>query len=154
MISILLVTIILSFIPISELRGGMIYAIANGMNPYSAFLICVVANILGVLFAFFFLDFLHKEFMKIGFYKKAFDKYMEKTRKKADDIEKKMGNYGFLALAIFVAIPIPATGGLTGALIAWYLGLDRKKSLASISLGVLAAGILILLVSLGLIKLF
>jgi len=147
-------TIILSFLPISELRGGMIYAVYSGMNPYSAFFLCVIINLIAIIFAFFFLDFLHKEFMKIKIYRKVFDRYMEGIRKKAKGLEKQIGNYGFLALAIFVAVPIPGTGAWTGALIAWYLGLDRKKSILSISLGVLGAGIIILLGILGFIRIF
>lgn len=155
--NVFLVSIFLSILPVSELRGGMSYAILNGMHPILAFLICVIANILIIFFAFFFLDFLHHRFMKISFYRRVFGFYIEKTRRKVDRFEKDFSSCGFLALAIFVAIPLPATGAWTGCLIAWILGLDRRKSIASISLGVIVAGILILILNLGilgLLKLF
>jgi len=149
----LLIAIILSILPISELRGGMIYAILRGVNPYAAFLFCTLANILIIFFVFFFLDFLHEHFMKINFYKRFFDYYIEKTRKKVDKFEKNFSIYGFLALTFFVAIPAPITGAWTGCLIAWILGLERKKSILSIALGVLIAGSLVLLASLGIFSL-
>lgn len=150
----LLWAILLSISPISELRGGIPYAILNGINPLTAFIVCVLANIAIIIFIFFFLDFLHNSFMKLSIYRKIFGFFLERTRKKVDEVEKKMGIYGFLALTIFVAIPLPATGAWTGCLIAWILGLDRKKSILAISLGVFIAGLIVLLTTIGLIKLF
>ena len=157
----LILAIILSFLPISEVRGGMPvvvhYALSNGFSfplIVALGLLVILVNILGVLFAFFFLDFIHEKLMRIKIYRKTFDYYMERVRKKADKMEGKMGSYGFLALALFVAIPLPVTGGWSGALIAWYLGLDRKKSILAISLGVFAAGLIMFLFSLGLFSLF
>ena len=154
----LLLAIILSVLPISELRGGLPvavnYAIKNDLSVWPIFLLIILVNILVIFFIFFFLDFLHLSFMKIRCYRKTFDFFLERTRKKVRKVEKDMKNYGYLALAIFVAIPLPATGAWTGCLIAWILGLDRKKSILAISAGVLAAGIIILIVSLGVINLF
>jgi uncharacterized membrane protein len=146
---VLLWAVLLSILPVSELRGGIIYAVLLGVNPFIAFFICTLANILVIFFIFFFLDFLHKKFLKIGIYKRFFNFYLRKTRKKVDKFEKNYSTYGFLALTIFVAIPLPATGAWTGVLIAWLLGLDRKKSILAIALGVLIAGILLLLAGLG-----
>lgn len=145
--------ILLSILPIIELRGGIIYAILSGINPFSAFFVCVIANIVIIFFIFFFLDFLHENFMKISLYRRAFGFYIEKLRRKAEKVERKMSVYGFLALTIFVAIPLPGTGAWTGCLIAWLLGLDRKKSILAIAFGVLIAGIIILLASLGIVNL-
>jgi len=149
---VLLYAIILSILPIFELRGGMIYAILAGINPFQAFIICTLANILIIFFVFFFLDYLHGSFMKLKSYKTIFNLYIEKTRKKVDKFKKNYSIYGFLALAIFVAIPLPATGAWTGCLIAWLLELERKKSILAIALGVLTAGLLVLLASLGIIN--
>jgi len=146
---VLLWAVLLSILPVSELRGGIIYAVLSGVNPFIAFFICTLANILIIFFVFFFLDFLHKEFLRIGLYKRFFNFYLKRIRKKVDKFEKNYSAYGFLALTIFVAIPLPATGAWTGVLIAWLLGLDRKKSILSIALGVLIAGILLLLAGLG-----
>ena len=148
----LLLALILSILPISELRGGMIYAFINGIDPYVAFLACTFANILIIFPVFFFLDFFHEKFMKISLYRKSFDYYIKRIRKKVDKFEKSFGIYGFFALFAFVAIPLPATGAWTGILVAWLLGLDRKKSIIAIVLGVLTAGIIVLLGLLGIAK--
>lgn len=152
----LILTLILSILPVSELRGGMVFAITSGLiSQISIYLISItitLANILIIFFIFFFLDFLHEKFMKIKIYRKSFDFYLEKTRKKIKKLKESMKTYGFLALVIFVAIPLPATGAWTGCIIAWILGLDRKKSILSIALGVLIAGIIVLLAGLGIIR--
>lgn len=150
--------IVLSFLPISELRGGLplaiLYAIEHNLPVILIFLAIVLINILGFLFAFYFLDNIHHLFMKMKFYRKLFEKYALKLQKKADKFEKSYNHLGFIALMIFVAVPLPGTGGWTGALVSWFLGLDRKKSIIYISLGVLIAGILILFGTLGMIKIF
>lgn len=154
----LLYAIILSFLPISELRGGLpfaiLYAKDNSIPIILVFLLVVFVNILGFLFAFYFLDNIHYLFMKVKFYKRFFEKYAVKVQKKADKFQKSYNHLGFLALMIFVGIPLPGTGAWTGALISWFLKLDRKKSIVYISLGVLIAGIIVLLGTLGLIKIF
>ena len=68
--SILFYAILLSILPIAELRGGIPYAIANDMNPFVAYFVCVGANILAFPIVFFFLEFLHPQFMKIKLYQK------------------------------------------------------------------------------------
>jgi uncharacterized membrane protein len=154
----LILAIILSFLPISELRGGMplaiTYALKNSIQIFPIFLLIVFSNILAIFVLFFFLDFLNDKLLKIKAYKKFFDYYLEKTRKKADKLNKKMSSLGYFALAIFVAIPLPMTGAWTGTFIAWFLGLERKKSILAIALGVLIAGLIVLFATLGIIKLF
>jgi len=132
--------ILLSLAPISELRGGIPVAIAQGTNPFLAFAVCVAANMLVAPIVFFFLEFVHHRLLPIKFYRKTFDWFLERTRKKSHKILEK---YGYLGLAIFVAIPLPATGAYTGALAAWFFGMKPGKSIASIALGVLAAGIIV-----------
>lgn len=140
----LLMSIILSILPISELRGGIPAAVCNGIPWYIAFMVCVALNILIIFPIFFFLDYLHKYFMKLKFYKKIFNKYIKNARRKAAPLLEK---YGMLGLAVFVGIPLPITGAYTGTIIAWFLGMNRKKAIMSIALGVLLAGIIVTLVS-------
>jgi uncharacterized membrane protein len=153
----IILALILSFLPISELRGGLPvainYALNNNISIMPIFFIVVLTNIAAVFFVFFFLDFLHKRLMGITAYKRTFNFFLERTRKKADKLKKDMAIYGFFALMIFVAIPLPATGAWTGCLIAWVLGLDRKASIISISAGVLIAGIIMLIGTFGFINL-
>jgi uncharacterized membrane protein len=150
--------IIISALPIVELRGGLPlainYAIENNLPISLVFFLIVLTNILVIFFVFYFLDNLHKIFLKNSWYKKFFNFYLNKMQKKIDKFEKKYSALGFLTLIIFVAIPLPGTGAWTGCFVSWILGLDRKKSIFSIATGVLIAGILVLLATLGLLMLF
>ena len=150
--------IIISMLPVTELRIGLPlaigYAIKSNISVWLIFLIIISANILVIFLVFLFLDYAHKHLMNIKAYKTAFGFLLKRTQKKVDKVEKKRGVYGYIALALFVSIPLPATGAWTGCLIAWILGLDRKKSIFAISLGVLIAGVLILAGTLGVVKIF
>jgi uncharacterized membrane protein len=154
----LFISIILSFLPIIELRCGLPvvidYCLRNGLNIGPYFILVVLINCLAILFVFFFMDFLHIHFMKMKFYKKFMDKYIEKIKKKGQKFEGKEGIFLYLALMLFVAIPLPGTGAWTGALIAWLFGFNRKKSIIWISLGVLCAGLVVLTLYFGVLGLF
>lgn len=145
--------IIISALPIIELRGGMPlainYALENNLPISLIFLLIVLSNILVIFFVFYFLDNLHKTFLKYSPYQKFFNFYVNKMQKKIDKFENKYSTLGFLSLMIFVAIPLPGTGAWTGCFVSWILGLDRKKSILSIATGVLIAGFLMLLATLG-----
>ena len=92
--------------------------------------------------------------MRFKFYKKIFNLYIGKFQKKMDVFEKRYKSLGFFALILFVAVPLPGTGAWTGCLVSWLFGLDRKKSILAISIGVLIAGILVLLGTVSFINLF
>jgi uncharacterized membrane protein len=150
MISDLIISAVISLLPVAELRGGMPYAVAKGVSPFLAFVICVIANMLVIPIMYFFLDYVHGTFMKIGVYRRFFTKYVESKRAK---LEKYVGTSAeFAALVLFVGVPLPATGAYTGALLAWFFKLDKKKAYLAISLGVLMAGIIVLLVMLGVLS--
>lgn len=153
-----LYAIILSVLPISELRGGLplaiLYAKDHGIPVLLVFLTIVLANVIVIFFVFYFLDNLNKVLMNNKTYKKFFERRMEKMQKKIDKFEEKYKSAGFWALMIFVAVPLPGTGAWTGVLISWILDLDRKKSILAISLGVFIAGIIVLLATLGILNVF
>ena len=144
--------------PVSELRGGLplaiVYARAHGLSLIPIFFLIVLINILLIFILFFLFDYLHKWLMKFEFYRRFFDRFLRKFQKKIDKFEKRHEAIGFLALVLFVGTPLPGTGVWAGCFISWFLELDRKKSILSISLGVLMAGILVLLGSLGILTLF
>jgi len=147
-----LIAILLSMAPFSELRGGIPYGLATGVDPFIVVFFCVMANILIVFPIFFFLDHIHDYFTRFSLYRKVFDKFLVRARKK---IEKKIGSdWEFVALFLLVAIPFPGTGAYTGSLASWAFKMDRRKSLIAIALGVVAAGVVISLVSLGILSLF
>ena len=132
---------IISLLPILELRGGLIAARILGVEFIKAFIICYIANIIPV-------PFIHWIFNKMSKWKptkKIVDWLSNKTLKKKDQIDK----YGYFGLFLFVGIPLPGTGAWTGSLLAILLNLDKKKSFITIAIGVLAAGIIISLLSYG-----
>ena len=149
--------ILLSMLPIAELRVGLplgiIYATQQGIPSILIILLSIISNILAIFVAFYFLDHLHKFFMKFSWYKKIFEKALKKLQKKIDKFRNSYSSWGMIALAIFVAIPLPGTGAWTACLISWVLGLERKKSVISIAVGVIGAGVIVSLASLGIINL-
>lgn len=159
---------ILTLLPIFELRLAIPLGILSGslklpflgsvlgfgMPWQTVFIVCVIANALVVLPILFFLDFLHVRLLHLGFYRKTFDFFLAGIQKKSKKLEPQINKYGYIALALFVAVPLPMTGAWTGALIAWFLGLNRKKSIAAIALGVLLAGIIVTSITLTGMEIF
>jgi len=152
----LLYAVLLTLAPVSELRGGLplaiVYAIKNDIPLIFIFFLIVLVNIFVIFLVFYFLDKLHKGFLKFRFYKRFSDRYLKKFQGKVDKFEKKYANFGFLALTIFVAVPLPGTGAWSGVLLSWLLGLERQKSILFIALGVIIAGMIVFLGTLGLIS--
>ncbi len=142
----LLKIILLSILPISELRGAIPYGIAvSHLNPAVVFITAAASNMLAVPIAYFFLDYVHHRLMPVGVYRSLFLKYVERTKSKA---HRHVAKYGYLGLMLFVAVPLPATGAYTGTLAAWLLGMERKKAAAAILLGILIAGAMMTAISL------
>jgi uncharacterized membrane protein len=150
----IILALIISFLPIAELRGGIPVAIATGLAPWTAFLLCVIVNILAIPFVFFFLDKIHAWLLRYKSYKNGFDKFLKRIQHRKRKVEKNINRYGLLALALFVAIPLPGTGAWTGTLIAWLLGLKRRRAGLAIALGVVIAGVIVTLAVTGIVALF
>ncbi len=141
-----LIAFIISLFPVLECRGGMLYAINVGnIDVIPAFLLCYVGNMLPIPFILLFIKKIFAFMKKHGILTKIVLKLEDKTTKHKDKIDK----YGPWALLSFVAIPLPGTGGWTGALIAALFNLDIKKSLPIIAVGVLIANIIMTAVSYG-----
>lgn len=136
---------IISLLPILELRGGLIAARILGVEFIKAFIICYIANIIPVPFILLFINWIFNKMSKWKPTKKIVDWLSNKTLKKKDQINK----YGYFGLFLFVGIPLPGTGAWTGSLLAILLNLDKKKSFITIAIGVLAAGIIMSLLSYG-----
>ena len=147
--------VVLSVLPISELRGGIPVAVASGVGLLPAFMTCVLANILVIIPIFFFLDYVHTYLMKIKLYNKLFTLYLERVRKRVE-VKFAKQTWEYFVLFLFVAIPFPSTGAYTGCLIAWFFEMDRKRSFVTIASGVIIAGIVVTAVvsvaSLGFLK--
>ena len=139
--------LILSILPISELRGGIPVAMSSGVNMWVVFFSCVLVNILVIPIAYFFLDFFHHKFLKFERYRVLFGKVVIRTKRK---IESKIGTkWQYPALFAFVAVPLPGTGAYSGVLAAWLFEMNKIKASIAIALGVLVAGIIITLATLG-----
>lgn len=143
-----LVMFIISILPILELRGGLIAASLMDAPMWSSFFVCFLGNILPIPFILWFItsifDWLKRRGKKLG---KLVAKIETKAMSKKDKIER----LKYLGLVLFVGIPLPGTGIWTGCLIAALLGMDKKKSCLAAILGVVMAGIIMLIFSYGIL---
>lgn len=135
-----LMTALLSILPISELRGAIPYAVIRGVGVIPATLLSILFNALVPVIVYVFLSTLHKLLYRWKPYKSFFDRTVERAQKK---VHEKIEKYGYWGLMIFVAIPLPMTGAWTGTLGAWILGMDKKKATLAIVAGVAIAGIIV-----------
>ena len=140
-----LIVFIISILPILELRGGLIAASLLNLNIVSSFIICFIGNILPVPFILWFITPIFDKLKKTKKLSKFVNRLENKAMSKKDQIEK----YQYWGLMLFVGIPLPGTGAWTGCLIAALLGMDKKKSFLFTTLGVLMAGIIMLILSFG-----
>ena len=136
----LLSTFFISMVPIVELRLGLPYGIALGLNYWAALGAAIVGNMLPVPFI---VAYIERIFAWLRGRIKKLDDWITKLEDKAHLKGERVKKYGPLALLTFVAIPLPGTGAWTGALIAALLDMPVRKAVPSILLGVLiAAGIM------------
>lgn len=140
-----LIPFIVSLFPVLELRGGMIAARILDIDFIQAFLVCYLGNMLPIPFILLFIRKIFKLMRKVKFLGKIVDKLEARADKKKGTIEK----YKEWGLLLFVAIPLPGTGGWTGALIAALMDLRMKKCLPIIALGVFIAGLIMSLITYG-----
>ena len=140
-----LVAFLTSLLPVLECRGGMIVALAAGVSFVKAFAICYIGNMIPIPFILLFIKKIFAFMKKHNILTSIVEKLEGKTTKHKEKIEK----YGPWALLSFVAIPLPGTGGWTGALIAALFNLDIKKSLPVIAVGVLIANLIMSVITYG-----
>jgi len=135
-----LVVLIISALPITELRGALPVAINLFHFPWHyALLLAVIGNLLPVPLILLFLDAFSRLLSKIGIFKRALDWLFEHTRRRGKIIER----YERIGLMLFVAIPLPMTGAWTGSLAAVLFGLKFKHAFLSIFAGILISGTIV-----------
>jgi uncharacterized membrane protein len=140
-----LVVLIISALPIFELRGAIPVAINLFHFPwYYALLLAIIGNMVPVPIILLFLNAIVRFLSKLGFFDRFFNWLFAYTRKRGGIIER----YQRIGLALFVAIPLPVTGAWTGSLIAVLFGLKFGHSILAIFIGVLIAGIIVTCLSL------
>ena len=148
-----LVVFLLSMIPIAELRLAIPLGIGFYNLPvWSTFFWAFLGNIIPIILIIWGLDLLINKLAvhRVYILNRFFTWLFEKTRERHS---KKIELWRDLALVIFVAIPLPGTGAWTGALIAFVFGIPIKRAFPLISLGVLIAGVIVTLITLGIINL-
>lgn len=137
----------ISMLPVVELRGGMIAAKLLDVELVRAFIICYIGNLIPIPFI---LRFIRKIFAFLRD-KKGFSKIIRKLEESSRDKGKKALRWKGFGLLAFVAIPLPGTGGWTGALVAALMDMRMKISLPLIALGVLIANLIMTAFSYGLL---
>jgi uncharacterized membrane protein len=142
-------TFFISMVPIVELRGGVPFGIGMGIKWYYALPICMIGNMIPVPFIFFFA----RHILEWGKDKPVIGKFctwcLEKGERGGQKLQEKAGRGLFVALLLFVGIPLPGTGAWTGTLAASFLNMDFKKSVIAVICGVLLAGIIMTVLSLA-----
>ena len=133
--------VFLSFLPVSELRGAIPFAIANHIPWYTAFSVAVFCNAMVAPVCWIFLSTLHRLFLKMAWYKRFFERFIGRARNK---LHSSIERWGWLGIAMFVAIPFPLTGAWTGTLGSWVLGLSKRKTMLAVIMGVLTSGIIVI----------
>lgn len=140
--------ILISMFPLIELRGAIPVALAKGLPLIPSYIICIVANMIPVPIIFFFA----RKVLEWGADKPLIGKFfswcLKKGKKGGKKLEKKAGKGLYVALMLFVGIPLPGTGAWTGTLAASLLDLDFKKSVLAVMAGVIIAGVIMLVISL------
>lgn len=141
-----------SMIPIIELRGAIPMGAAFGLPWWQTFLISVVGNMLPVPFILLFINAILKwmEGCRVKLFNKIAGWLLRKAEKNREKIEK----YAFWGLAIFVGVPLPGTGAWTGSLVGAVIHLKFWKALLSALIGVLAAGVVMTMISYGVAAIF
>ena len=138
-----------SMVPLLELRGAIPFSVGFGLPSIPSFIICVIGNMLPVPVIFWFA----RRVLEWGKDKKAIGGFftwcLEKGDKGGKKLTEKAGRGVYVALFLFVGIPLPGTGAWTGTLAASFLDLEWKKSVVAVMAGVVLAGFIMYLVSIG-----
>ena len=142
-----LATILISCLPVAELRAAIPIAILQyQMSPVEAYILAVIGNMIPVIPLLLYLDPVSRYLRRFSYWDHFFNWLFTRTRRNHSDTFEK---YGTLGLAIFVAIPLPATGAWSGCAAAFVFGIGFKHALMAITAGVLIAGLVVTMVTLG-----
>ena len=136
-----LFTMLVSMVPIIELRGGLPFGVALGLPYHLAFPAAVIGNLIP---APFIIVYIRRIFKLMRRYMPRLNNLVDRLEKKAHLKGKQMQKYQYLGLWLFVAIPLPGTGAWTGSLAAAFLDMRLKKAMPAVVLGVLTAGCIML----------
>ena len=138
-----IITMLVSMVPIIELRGAIPIGMGLGVPALQAYILAVIGNMIPVPFIYLFA----RRILEWGSTKRGLGKFfkfcLEKGEAGGRKLKEKTGTGSFIALMIFVGIPLPGTGAWTGTLAASVLDMGFKKSVIAVMLGVMIAGVII-----------
>ena len=147
-----LIVFFISMVPLIELRGAIPYAIGYNLPILPSYIIAIIGNMLPVPIIYLFA----RRVLEFGKDKKYIGNFFTWCLKKGEaggkKLQAKAGKGLYWALFIFVGIPLPGTGAWTGTLAASILDMDFKKSVIAVMAGVILAGIIMGILSLGIFK--
>ena len=146
-----LITFAVAMLPVIELRGAIPLGVSMGLGPWPAMIAAVLGNMLPVPFIILFI---RKIFAWMRRKSRRLDDLVTRIVARAEGKWDKVHKYQFLGLMVLVAIPLPGTGAWTGALIAALIDMRLRNAMASIFLGVLVAGFLVLGITFGFSTIF
>ena len=148
-----IIVLLVSMVPVVELRGAIPIAVGMDLDKLTSFIIAIIGNMIPVPFIYLFA----RKILVWGKDKKAIGKFFSWCLKKGEQggkkLEAKAGRGLYFALLLFVGIPLPGTGAWTGTLAASILNMDFKKSVIAVTLGVLLAGLIMMAISFGVFEL-
>ena len=144
-------TFFISMLPVGELRFGLPYGIAKGLEYPLALMAALLGNMVPVPFI---VVYIQRVFALLRKYFPRMDAYISGLEKKADLKGATVQKYGPIGLLLFVAIPLPGTGAWTGALVAAFLGMKPEKAFPYILLGVCIAAAIMTMITYGVIHVF
>lgn len=137
----------ISMVPLIELRGAIPYSQIFGLPIVPSFIICIIGNMVPIPIIYLFA----RKVLIWGADKPVIGKFftfcLEKGEKGGKKLQEKAGRGLFLALLLFVGIPVPGTGAWTGTLAASILDMDFKSTVAAVLLGILLAGVIMMTLS-------
>ena len=144
-------TVLVSMIPVLELRFGIPWGVAHGLSHFAAFVAAVIGNMIPLPFI---VVYIRRIFKWMRRHLPQLDRVVDKLEAKAHLKGRKVTKYKYLGLMIFVAIPLPGTGGWTGALVAAFLDMPLRRAMPTLALGVLIAGFLVTGITYGFTSIF
>ena len=139
-------TMLVSMIPVVELRGGLPVGVALGLRPWQALVAGSIRNLIPLPFV---VVYIRRIFKWMRRRMPRFNGVVDRLEKKAHLGGRKVNRYKYLGLMFFVALPLPGTGGWTGALAAAFLDMPLRKALPSILAGVCIAGVIVCTITYG-----
>ena len=143
-----LMTLVVSMVPVIELRGAIPIATAHGLDAAIAIPVAIVGNLIPVPFI---IIFIRKIFLWMRQKSRRLGDIVAKLEARAASKSATVEKYEFWGLLILVAIPLPGTGAWTGALVAAMMDMRLKKAFPAIALGVVIAGIIVTCVTYGVV---